>query len=52
MHRFISCGFVSIEALLTLEANAQELYDRVGKDEFRVYAEVTPDRIKQYTQAV
>ena len=28
--------------------NAEKLYDKVGKTEWRKYADVTPERIQQY----
>lgn len=31
-----------------LKENAEKLYDKVGKTEFRKYADVTPERIKAY----
>ncbi len=48
MDKFIKCGFIDIDNLVVLEDNANKLYERVGKDEFRKYADVTPDRIREY----
>ncbi len=48
MHKYISCKFIPIETLCELEDNANKLYDRVGKTEFRTYADVTPERIREY----
>jgi hypothetical protein len=48
MSRFIKAMFIPIEALCTLEENAEKLYDRVGKDEFRVYASLDAAAIKEY----
>lgn len=48
MDRFIKAGHIPIETLCELEENANALYDRVGKTEFRTYAEVTPEAIRSY----
>lgn len=38
MSRFLECKNISIEQLCTMEENASDLYDKVGKDKFRDYA--------------
>lgn len=48
MHKYIKCGFIPIEDLCNLEELAIKFYDKVGRDEFRKYADVTPERIKDY----
>jgi len=48
MSRFIKAMFIPIEVLCELEDNANKLYDRVGKDEFRVYASLDAEAIKDY----
>lgn len=51
MSRFIKMANITIEVLCELEANAHKLYDRVGKDEFRVYASLDAAAIKEYKNA-
>jgi hypothetical protein len=48
MSRFIHMPNITIETLCGLEGNAHKLYDKVGKNEFRKYADVTPARISEY----
>jgi hypothetical protein len=48
MSRFVKMPSITIEDLCKLKENATALYDRVGKTEFRKYADVTPERIKNY----
>jgi hypothetical protein len=48
MSRYIACQIISIEKLEHLEKLAVDLYDRVGKDKFRVYASLDADAIKKY----
>ncbi len=48
MHKFITSKLVDINTLVILEDNANKFFDRVGRDEFRKYADVTPERIKEY----
>ena len=51
IHRFINCSHLSIETLCKLEEDANALYDKVGKTEFRKYASVTPEAIRDYLNA-
>lgn len=51
IHRFINCPHITVDTLCKLEENANALYDRVGKIEFRKYASVTPEAIKEYLNA-
>ena len=48
MSRFLNMPALSIESLCSLEENAIKLYDKVGKTEFRKYADITPERIREY----
>lgn len=48
MSRFIKAMFIPIEVLCELEDNANKLYDRVGKDEFRTYASLDAEAIKKF----
>ena len=45
LHRYMS---LSIETLEKLELMANELYDTVGRDKFRVYCSLDADAIRQY----
>lgn len=49
--RYARSGVVSIERLLKLEEQAESFFDKVGKIEFRKYASVTPEAIKDYLNA-
>jgi hypothetical protein len=52
MSRFVKMPNIEIDMLCKLEDNANKLFDRVGKDEFRKYSDVTPARIREFqTQA-
>ena len=48
MSRYIACQLITIEQLEHLEKLAIDLYDRVGRDKFRVYASLDADAIKTY----
>lgn len=48
MSRFIRAGVGTIEDLCELEDNAYKLYDRVGKDEFRVCASLDAAAIREF----
>ena len=48
MSRFIRQSHITIETLCTLEENADKLYEKVGKTEFRKYASLDADAIKEY----
>lgn len=48
MHRYLQCSLLSIEQLEHLEQLASECYDKFGRDKFRDYASLTPDKIKEY----
>ena len=45
LSRYLS---LSIETLEKLELMANELYDAVGRDKFRVYCALDADAIRQY----
>ena len=49
MSRYIGCDHLSIEKLERLEIMANDLYDRVGRDSFRVYACLDAEAIREYT---
>jgi len=48
MSRYINCDHLPIEKLERLEKMATDLYDRVGRDQFRVYACLDADAIREY----
>lgn len=48
MNRYINCEHLSIEKLERLENMANDLYDRVGRDSFRVYACLDAEAIREY----
>lgn len=53
MSRYIPAEFgISIESLETLERNAIELYDKAGRDQFRIYASLDADALKKFKLAL
>lgn len=52
MSRYVKCTLISIEKLVRLEQMANDLYDRVGRDQFRVYASLDADAIRVYKNSV
>ena len=48
MSRYINCDHLPIEKLKRLEKMTNNLYDRVGRDQFRVYACLDADAIREY----
>ena len=46
LHRFMQA--CTIEQLCELERNAEQLFDKVGRDSFRQYASLDADALKQY----
>ena len=48
MSRYVNCDSISIEKLEKLEQMALDLYDRVGRDQFRVYACLDAEAIREY----
>jgi hypothetical protein len=48
MSRYINCDSLSIEKLEKLEMMANDLYDRVGRDQFRVYSCLDAEAIREY----
>lgn len=48
MSRYINCKLISIDKLVRLEQMANDLYDRVGRDSFRVYASLDADALRVY----
>ena len=52
MSRYIHCTLISIDQLVRLEQMAHDLYDRVGRDAFRVYASLDADAIRVYKSSL
>jgi hypothetical protein len=48
MSRYTGCKALSVEQLVKQEQMACDLYDKVGRDKFRVYASLDADAIKTY----
>jgi hypothetical protein len=48
MSRYIKAMFIPIEALCTLEDNANKFYDENGKDTFRTYASLDAEALKKF----
>jgi hypothetical protein len=48
MSRYIACNLITIEQLEHLETITVALYDKVGRDKFRVYAALDADAIRVY----
>jgi CMP-2-keto-3-deoxyoctulosonic acid synthetase len=48
MSRYVSCNAITIEQLERLEQMAIDLYDRVGRDQFRIYACLDSEAIRTY----
>jgi hypothetical protein len=48
MSRYVSCSTITIEQLERLEQMAIDLYDRVGRDQFRVYTCLDSEAIRKY----
>jgi hypothetical protein len=52
MSRYIACTLITVESLENLEKLAIDLYDRVGRDKFRIYASLDADAIKKYKETL
>lgn len=51
MSRFVACSLISIEKLVELEQMANNFYDKVGRDKFRIYGSLDADAIRKYKEA-
>jgi len=49
---YLSRFDIDVNVLSVLEENAIKLYDKVGKDEFRKYASLDAEAIRQYKALV
>jgi hypothetical protein len=52
LSRFLKCTLITIEQLVELEELADKFYDKVGRDQFRVYASLDADAIRLYKQTL
>lgn len=52
LSRYIKCTLISVEQLVHMEQMANDLYDRVGRDSFRVYASLDAEAIRVYKNSV
>ena len=52
MSRYVACVKLSIEQLVDLEALANELYTRVGRDKFRSYASLDAEALRVYKSSL
>ena len=52
MSRYTSCKALSVEQLINQEQMACDLYDRVGRDKFRVYASLDADALRVYKNSL
>lgn len=52
LSRYTKCTLISIESLVRLECMANDLYDRVGRDSFRVYASLDASALRVYKNSV
>jgi hypothetical protein len=48
LSRYVTCTLISIEQLVNLEQMANDLYDKVGRDSFRVYASLDAEALRVY----
>lgn len=52
LSRFMGCSTITVEQLENLENIANNFYDRVGRDKFRVYASLDADTIRKYKESL
>jgi hypothetical protein len=52
LDRFVTCSLVSVDQMEALEIMANNFYDEVGRDKFRVYASLDADAIKNYKATI
>lgn len=52
MSRYMQCSLITIEKLVELEEMANNFYDEVGRDKFRVYCSLDAEAIKTYKRTV
>jgi len=52
LSRFLKCTLITVEQLVELEELADKFYDKVGRDQFRVYASLDAEAIRLYKQTL
>ena len=52
LSKFINCNIITVEQMESLERMANNFYDEVGRDKFRVYASLDADVIKRYKATI
>lgn len=52
LDKFINCNTITVEQMESLEKMANDFYDEVGRDKFRVYASLDADVIKRYKETI
>ena len=52
LDKFINCNIITVEQMESLERMANNFYDEVGRDKFRVYASLDADVIKRYKEMI
>lgn len=52
LDKFINCNIITVEQMESLEKMANDFYDEVGRDKFRVYASLDADVIKRYKATI
>lgn len=52
LSKFINCNIITVEQMESLERMANNFYDEVGRDKFRVYASLDADVIKRYKETI
>jgi len=52
LSRYTRCTLISIETLVRLESMANDLYDRVGRDNFQTYASLDAEALRVYKNRV
>lgn len=52
LSRFVNSTVLAVEQVERLEIMANDFYDQVGRDKFRVYASLDADAVKQYKATI
>ena len=52
LDKFINCNIITVEQMESLGSMANNFYDEVGRDKFRVYASLDADVIKRYKATI
>ena len=52
MSRYLACDLITIEQLVNLEQMAHDLYNRVGREQFRKYASLDAEAIRVYKNSL